>query len=113
MAKYERCLLVPYLQDVCSVELLYSRAKRDMENCKNAYSVARKLENRKAEYVAKPNLFTDLLLVLCGIPVSAILVVLVDKMIFPVFLFVLIAGIFWGFALPITWLVLKEYPYEM
>ena len=113
MAKYDRRLLVPYLQDVCSVELLYARCTRDVEACKNKYSAARKFENRKAEYVAKPNLFADLAWVLCGIPVIVILIILVDKMIIPAFLFVLAASVFVGVAAPYVWFAFKEYPYEM
>lgn len=113
MAKYDRRLLVPYLQDVCSVELLYARCTRDVEECKNLCFTARRLENRKAEHVDKPNLFADLAWVLCGIIVIAILIFLVDNLLFPPLLFVLIAGVFGGIAVVYTWFVLKEYPYEM
>lgn len=113
MARYDRRFLVPYLEDVCSVELLYTRAARDLDKCKYALSTARRNAARTAEAVKKPSLLGRLSWILCGIVIIAILAVLVDKLIFPPLLFILIVGVFGGGTIGYLWTTRGDYSLEM
>lgn len=66
MANYNREILVPYLRDVCSVEMLCQKLERDTESCQ--YRIKRNRENRNRKTVAehKPTIWEYLVLpVLC------------------------------------------------
>lgn len=51
MANYDRRILVPYLQDVCSTELLCSRLSREIENCRREIN---QLSNRVNQKIIDP-----------------------------------------------------------
>ena len=80
MARYDRRLLVPYLQDVCSVELLYTRAIRDLDACERTLRIAQRNADRTAEAVKKPSLLGRISWILLGIIIVAVLAILVDKL---------------------------------
>lgn len=54
MANYERQILVPYLCDVCSAEMLCAKLQKDIESCKNAISSESAILNRKIVTPPKP-----------------------------------------------------------
>lgn len=54
MANYNREILVPYLRDVCSVEMLCQRLMRDTRRCEGNIESYRKKFNRKLSPETKP-----------------------------------------------------------
>lgn len=54
MAKYNRAILVPYLNDVCSAEMLCSKLKRELAQCRNEVLQYRVAANEKVVNVNKP-----------------------------------------------------------
>lgn len=71
MANYNREILVPYLRDVCSVEMLCQKLTRDMESCQFKINNCRTNLNREIVAVEKPQLWhyiiIPMLLVVLGI----------------------------------------------
>ena len=112
MAKYDRRLLVPYLQDVCSVELLCDRVARNLNASQSAFNTAQTQAARTAKPVKKPNLLLRLSWIICGIIIIARLVILVDNFRFPILPFILITGVFGGCAVVYLWKLPREYSYD-
>lgn len=114
MARYDRRLLVPYLQDVCSVELLCERAARDVAACRATLNAARKQEGRKADYVQEPSLLSMLSMHLVGWAIVAILFIVVaaNGSGLAILLFILVGGTILGASLATIWKVPGEYAYE-
>lgn len=115
MAKYDRRFLVPYLRDVCSVELLYSRTARDLASCEDMLAYARKKENRKAERVEKPSLLEKLAIHFIGYSIVIIFALYLNSHPSGILalLFVLVAGLIVGVSLATIWKIPGEYSHDL
>lgn len=56
MANYDRRILVPYLQDVCSAEMLCSKLARDINNCKSRINKIQAYINQPLKSLSYPNI---------------------------------------------------------
>lgn len=56
MANYDRRILVPYLQDVCSAEMLCSKLTRDINNCKHRINNINAYINQPLKNPIYPNM---------------------------------------------------------